>query len=155
METKMGGGGGVCCSLSGVLLRKIFQNWALKFTLPDNLLTPSVERLFCAPKRPQIWERVGSCTVSHFCYLVCSAYVCFYSGNASSSFNQLARHGGHDNTTQNKPSRIVFPSLSTVLSRWMSQWSYGLWRTDSRCIVTSSCCSSAPSQSTGSSRPTM
>lgn len=34
------------CSLSGVLLREIFQNWASKF-------------------RPQIWERVGICAVSH------------------------------------------------------------------------------------------
>lgn len=31
------------CSLSGVLLREIFQNWASKFRFPDNLLTPSEE----------------------------------------------------------------------------------------------------------------
>lgn len=118
------GGGGF--SRSCVLSRKIFQNWVWKSRLPDNLLTPPVERLFCSPRRPQIWKRVGSCAVSHSCAIWSVVHMsAFFSGNTSSFLISWPDTGGM--ITQCRPNHpkffffFFFLSLSLAFFSWFLQ----------------------------------
>lgn len=54
------------CSLSGVLLRKIIQNWVSmsRFARLSSHSLIGVIIFFCTSKRPQTWECVDRCAVS-------------------------------------------------------------------------------------------
>lgn len=117
METNMQAGSWGQCSLSGVLLRKIFQNWVSMSRFarqsPHSLI--GVIIFFIHPKD----FKSGNVLIGVlYLTLLLSGLQCicllFFLGTHPACFNQLARLGGQDNTTQTEPSKILFCSAFQV-----------------------------------------